>query len=313
MIDDILQTIVNYSKPKSQIYISQIDRHTYITIYIYVLDVSRYGYFDQSMLEQEKFKKLKVLDCTGNKKINSVNHLKDTLERLHCGDSPILKFGYRIQCGIDQNGISQLEKLKVLHCTGNKDIHNINHLKDTLEELYCGNCSGISQSGISELIKIKKLYCNHSENIYDVNHLCNTLEELDCSSFLNHIKQDGIDKLKHIKKLICSCNCSITDVSHLADTLEELHCGNWDRWNSGIDQKNIEKLKKIRILICNNNYNINNVNHFVDTLEILDCSGNSGIDQNGISKLKNMKKLYYSDNNKINYVSRMSIRRNKSK
>ena len=49
-----------------------------------------------------------------------------------------------------QNGISELNLIE-LYATGNKEIKNVNRMKETLKILDCGYGSGIDQNGISEL------------------------------------------------------------------------------------------------------------------------------------------------------------------
>lgn len=307
MILDILQIINNHSKIQQQIFLQVINKNTHNNMYIHFLNISECPYFGQLELEQKKFGKLKKLNCTQNKNILNVNHLQDTLEILYCGQG-IYKNGSRTECRLNQNGISRLKKLRILNCHSNEHITNVNHLCDTLEELYCANhqFNGINQDGISRLKKLKVLDINHSKGIYDVNHLCDTLIELDCGGFVTDMKQEGISKLKHIKNMSCSCNRYINDVSHLASTLKILRCGAWDMWNSEISQNNIEKLKNIEELYCNGNYNIYDVNHLADTLKILDCSGYCKIDQKGISRLKKLEKINCDNNQNINYLSHLS-------
>ena len=111
-----------------------------------------------------------VLYAAGNKKINNVNHMKETL---NCG----------YNCGIDQNGISELNLIH-LNASDNKKIKNVNHLKKTqvardgqkpclLKILYCVNDSGIDQNGIAELNLIE-LYAGGNEKIKNVNHMKKT-------------------------------------------------------------------------------------------------------------------------------------------
>ena len=87
--------------------------------------------------------------------------MKNTLE--------ILNVAYN--CGVDQNGISELTKLKELDTQRNTKINNVSHLKDTLETLNVGGNCGVNQSGISKLVKIKKLDARGNKKINNVNHL----------------------------------------------------------------------------------------------------------------------------------------------
>ena len=62
------------------------------------------------------------------------------LKILYCGND----------CGIDQNGISQLNLTK-LYANNNEKIKNVNHMKETLKTLFCCGKCGIDQNGISQL------------------------------------------------------------------------------------------------------------------------------------------------------------------
>ena len=91
---------------------------------------------DQNGISQLKV--LKVLNCNDNMKIYDLNHLTDSLEELYCS-----RTGYSA-CPIkpddkivNQIGISKLANLKILDCSNNEYINNINHLSKTLKKLYC--------------------------------------------------------------------------------------------------------------------------------------------------------------------------------
>jgi len=69
--------------------------------------------------------KLRVLDCSNNIKITSVNHIGEILEELKCSR----------ESGIDQEGIMCLKKIKKIDCEFNQKIKNVNHLANILEVL----------------------------------------------------------------------------------------------------------------------------------------------------------------------------------
>ena len=104
--------------------------------------------------------------------------MKATLKILYCSEN----------CEIDQNGISQLNLMK-LYAHNNEKIKNVNHMKNTLKILNCSgsNCA-IDQNGISELNLIK-LYASENNKIKNVNHMKNTLKILDWEY---EIDQNGI-------------------------------------------------------------------------------------------------------------------------
>ena len=133
MILELIQTIVDYSGLNDQIALIQVDSYTYNNTYIYklVADNSCESYVDQNVLEQEKFSKMKILDCTHNIKIYDVNHLSDVLEELYCNGS-----------GMDQEGISKLKKLRIIHC-GNTQVANLNHLLNNLVSLQGQPCTQV--------------------------------------------------------------------------------------------------------------------------------------------------------------------------
>ena len=211
----------------------------------------------QNILQQKKFDQLRCLNVWNNKKITSVNHLKDTLLELDCS----------CVCGIRQEGINDLRKLQKLNVFCNNNITNVNHLKDTLIELYCGGSCGIRQKGINELRNLQKLYTWNNKKITNVNHLKDTLLELDCGydcGYNNNryddnscgMRQEGINELRKLLKLDAGNNEKITNVNHLKDTLIELNCS----YNCGIQQEGINELRKLQKLITYNNIKIININ-----------------------------------------------------
>lgn len=111
---------------------------------------------DQKCISE--LRKLKVLICNNNPKINNIDHLSETLEKLCCmGNS-----------GISQTNIFKLNKLKSLKCSDNTKINNVNHLTDTLIKLYCGGASGVDQDGISKLSNLRYLNCVRNIKINNV-------------------------------------------------------------------------------------------------------------------------------------------------
>ena len=69
------------------------------------------------ILRQEKFIDLEELNANNNKKIKNVNNLTK-LKILDCS----------YDCGIDQEGIKDLQLIEVLYASDNKKIKNVNHL-----------------------------------------------------------------------------------------------------------------------------------------------------------------------------------------
>lgn len=267
MIIDIIQTIINCSdKLLNQIRCMKINKYVYDNTYLYSLhgknshNSHRIYKITQKIIEQKKYSRLVYLDFDNknhlgncNKGVTDLTHLAYTLEYLNCP----------WDCGVCQDGISKLKKLKILLCGSNNKIYNVAHLADTLEVLKCSGECEIGQDSISELKKLKILdiYCNRK--ITDINHLADTLVELKCGC--SNISQKGISELKKIKILNFHDNNYIYDVNHLKDTLEELYCG------PEINNSGISELKNIKILSLENNRKIKNIHHLARTLEKLIC------------------------------------------
>ena len=150
-----------------------------------------------SVLGISELKKLKVLNCPCNSKINNVNHLSTSLEILDCSSDEYNSF-----CGIDQNGISELEKLKVLDCRVNDKITNVNHLKNTLEELDCSYGCGIDQNGFNQTkIRVLAYYGYENGRINNISFLKNTLQYIQCYKDCD-LAQIDISKFVRLIKII---------------------------------------------------------------------------------------------------------------
>lgn len=200
MITDILQTIINYGTICNQIKCMTVNSYTYENLYIYSLHCDElhnkssntFKHIDQLIIEQKKFNRLKILKCHGSS-IYNVNHLRDSLEELECRYS-----------SVNQNGISQLKKLRILNCNGNAGITDVNPFCETLEELDCGFESGIDENGISQLKKLRKLNCSNNYKIRNISFLHSSLESLNygrCSleyDKLFDIKKNRMEQ--HIKR-----------------------------------------------------------------------------------------------------------------
>ena len=199
----------------------QLDKYIYDNTYIYSLVTTIF--MDQCILEQNKFSRLERIDCYGNSRITSMNHLANSLRVLDIGGE---------KCGVAQNGISELKVLRELLCDNNSNVYDVNHMSGTLEKLYCCGTSGITENGISNL-KIKVLACSDNEKIKNVKG----------------------------KKIFFPFNprpLRWSRVNYLGNTLEELYCSVWYKEN-GVTQEGISELKKLQVLKCNDNCFVNNV------------------------------------------------------
>lgn len=174
----------------------------------------------------------------------------------------------------------KFSKLRSLNINDNKNINNLDHLAETLVELYCAR-SCINQKTITKLKFLRILHGNAYIN--DVSHMCGYIEDIsNCN-----INQEQLNKLHKISKLSISYNPYVVDLSHLKDTLTELECCGY---GSGINQDAIDKLENLCVLKCDNNTKIKNVNKWKNSLKILHCKS-SGILQKGLSDLKVLETL----------------------
>lgn len=215
-----------------------------------------------------------------------------------------------IDCGADQNGISELRLIQI-SVTNNSKIYNLNHMKDSLKILICGhyipykkriyyclspwilyeNTNPFESKEILRQLNIigDKVICElrlnilitfNSKNIKNINHMKKSLRILDCGGDMCNIDQNGISELSLIE-LNAYNNSKIKDVNHMGKTLKILDCGT----NCGIDQNRILKVHLIE-LNASSNSKIKDVNRMEKSLKILGCSLNCGISQKDIIKLK---------------------------
>ena len=95
-------------------------------------------------------------------------------------------------CGIDQEGIKDLQLIEELDAFSNKKIKNVNHLTK-LKILNCFYNCGIDQEGIKDLQLIEELYARDNKKIKNVNHLTKLKK-------INNIIVEGKDNLNEYFK-----------------------------------------------------------------------------------------------------------------
>lgn len=201
-------------------------------------------------------------------------------------------------------------RLAALLCPNNKNISDINHLKNTLIELDCsGRNSKIDQNGFSCLKFLKVLDCSFNTNISTIEHVAESLEELYCDCYGDNalektISQNDINKLCILRVLSCENNPYINNVNHLSGTLEKLYCRGI---YCGINQKGITDLKKLKLLDCHGNKEIKDANIFKNSLTELYCSGKCGIKQENIDDLIYLKTLDCACNTFINNIDNFTL------
>lgn len=148
---------------------------------------------------------LEELNVTDNRNIENINHMQN-LKKL------IADF----TCGINDSGIRDLRKLRVLSVSYNSYIANANHLTN-LTELYANSTSkygrhlsSISDKGIANLFNLKILECNGNSYVSNLNHMTK-LEILRAKK--SAICTDGIKNLNLIE--ISASHKSELDLSHM--------------------------------------------------------------------------------------------------
>lgn len=109
MIIDIIQSIIDYGQQLiNKIRCMKINKYVYDNTYIFQIDKC-YNYcyrYDQQVIKQKKFSKLRTFNCSNIYNIHNIynlNHLADTLHNLYCDGE---------YCGIHQGCISELKKIK---------------------------------------------------------------------------------------------------------------------------------------------------------------------------------------------------------
>lgn len=228
---------------------------------------------------------LKEFICDGNVKINSVNHMGKTLEILKCRINQYINKN-QSQNMLGQSGIIGVTNLIELYIGGNKNICNLNHMKNSLKVLDCSYNnhyyfkSGLTQDGISEL-KLESLCLCGSKYIYSLNHMQETLKYLK----LYYWPVD-ISELR-LSKLVISYHYNDQNIypkislNNMKDTLKhlELDC------EELADQDCISELR-LDSLCINYKNTITNLNHMKDTLKILECYECYNLTQNSISDLQ---------------------------
>lgn len=139
-------------------------------------------------------------------------------------------------CNVDQQSISKIKNLKELYIQHNRNITDVNHLKD-LVILDISACY-VDQKGISNLTKLEVLNITNNFCVTDVNHLT-CLKKLDASGLACGLNQNGLISNISIVELNLSDNLNVYDVNHLIN-LESLDISN--RCNvtpNGISKLNI--------------------------------------------------------------------------
>jgi hypothetical protein len=113
----------------------------------------------QNNISNYIFRNVMTLNTSDNKNIINISFMKK-LKNLYASG----------QCGIDQNGINELDLIK-LNVSNNIKITNVSFMKK-LKILYASGQCGINQNGINGLDLIE-LHVDHNEKITNVSFMKN--------------------------------------------------------------------------------------------------------------------------------------------
>ena len=210
----------------------------------------------QNVIEQKKFRNLKMLTLYNNKNFNVSNLTK--LTYLKVGDYPIEGLSYLINlrelCAssctsdiITQNDIMNLSLLTTLDISFNKKISNINHLSNLLSLEISGRFTEIYQSSISNLTNLTYLNSGGNIRITNLSRMPNLLY-LRCYG-----TNIDISKLYKLRTLNLFSLYPTIDISHLTN-LTELCASEYFISNNKITINNLSNLIYVRR--NNNSYTI---------------------------------------------------------
>jgi len=210
---EIVEYIGSFCDNSEQLNLSLINEYTYANYHFYSLYLHGNLLFKNSMLKQDRFSRLCVLEC--GPKIINIKHLS-SLVKLSCKGS---------KCRISNDEIKEMKNLQYLDCWDNVYITDIYTPNSKIAILNCGGSGcGIDQKCIEGMINLKELHCYGNSKIIFVGHLNNSLTVLNCGGEHSKIGQDSIEKLTNLSKLYCYNNELINNIDHLEGNLTELTC-----------------------------------------------------------------------------------------
>jgi len=282
---EILEHIASYcDSNKMQLFVSMINKYVYNNFHFDSLDISSNQLFNDDLIKQERFSRLRALNCSNNNHITYIGHLSKCLVKLDCSQMDI-GLGYvesestdnQYKCAISQNSIGELKYLEELNCSNNCHITNIGHLGGILKNLNCsGPLCGIKQDSIDKMMILDTLDCSGNSNINNVDHIINTLKYLDCSSVIATIHAECFDEwIEHLDAI----SISYGDEKAVA------------AFRCGIKNRAINDLKRIKTLICNNDYGISNVDELHHILDVIRCRSRT-LTPDDLFQLKKFKASY---------------------
>lgn len=232
---------------------------------------------------------LESLQCDFNDKIHDISHLSDTLTKLKCNsfftqdmitkmtklrnisfnnnnnikdlsclDKTLTYLDLGLCIEFTNENLRKLNNLKIL-VIGKSDInYDLDHLKNTLEVLKCGQSAymngspGVDQNSINYLKKIRILHIRECKHVNDITMFSDTLEELYIDRATNKSVCDNIQKMKKLKKLCLEdSTVEIKDLMFACESIQKI-----DAWNeiNFINKENICKYRRLQSLCPNKNY-----------------------------------------------------------
>lgn len=235
---DLINIVCSFLQIRDQLNICIINKDTYDCVKIQKLVFDKNYILTESILKQNKFSDLIILDLSYNTKIKDINHLI-YLEELNSSRSVL-----------PDSGISELKFIKKLNVENNKFVKCIEHFTN-LTELNCGGCCMVSEKNINEMKSLKYLKVlkiSNNRKIKNIDSLINLIE-LDCSWVNNEMANENLKNLTTLKKINIRNNNKITDLNMLIN-LEYLIC------NNVIKIEGINNLKKLKLINIKDNSNI---------------------------------------------------------
>ena len=231
--------------------------------------------------------KLRILDCSSNKQLTSLQYLPKSLNTLISNYNNIEKY--------DKLPVN----LQLFSCNYNTKLTQLSHLPNKLKYLYCGFCNITDIEGLPNTINI--LECNNnnisrfeylppnififncsSNNIEEFKSLPTSLLEFNCSFNKLHC----LNNLpKYITSLICNNNPNLYKIDKYPINLNELNCS----------KTNIKTIDSLPLTIKDLNISYTEISELVVTPNLVNLS----LNKNQIIKLINyttntkIKEIYY--------------------
>lgn len=200
-------------------------------------------------LDVSSLKKLKQLDCSGNRSLTDLNVSGLTnLETLECSST-----------GLTLLDVSGLENLQKLSCDQSYSLETLKFGEnDKLTELWCSECN-LSSLDVSSFTALEKLDCSYNQNLtsltlgnlaaltylscyncqlskLDVSGLTN-LSDLDCAE--NKLSELDLRKNENLTSLYCGEQVGCDDDNkmrlYLPESLEEKWYDSWQKYSDYVE------------------------------------------------------------------------------